>query len=69
MLKSVTPGQMAIKIVNDKLAEFMGEAEAPLAWNSSIRPNIIMMVGLHGGGKTTSSAKLAANIRQMEVTE
>ena len=64
VLKSVTPGQMAIKIVNDKLAEFMGEAEAPLAWNSSIRPNIIMMVGLHGGGKTTSSAKLAANIRK-----
>ena len=64
VLKSVTPGQMAIKIVNDKLAEFMGEAEAPLAWNSSIRPNVIMMVGLHGGGKTTSSAKLAANIRK-----
>lgn len=64
VLKSVTPGQMAIKIVNDKLAEFMGEAEAPLAWNPAIRPNIIMMVGLHGGGKTTSSAKLAANLKK-----
>ena len=64
VLKSVTPGQMAVKIVHDKLVEFMGEAEAPIAWNAAVRPNVILMVGLHGGGKTTTSAKLAALLKK-----
>ena len=64
VLKSVTPGQMAIKIVHDKLVEFMGEAESPIAWNPNARPNVIMMVGLHGGGKTTSCAKLAVQLQK-----
>ena len=64
VLKSVTPGQMAIKIVHDKLVEFMGEAESPIAWNPNARPNVIMLVGLHGGGKTTSCAKLAVQLKK-----
>ena len=57
VMKSVTPGQQAIKIVNDNLTELMGETDSPL--NLVKSPASIMMVGLHGGGKTTSSAKLA----------
>lgn len=64
VLKSVTPGQMAIKIVHDKLVEFMGEAESPVAWDPNARPNVIMLAGLHGGGKTTSCAKLAVQLRK-----
>ncbi len=58
VLKSVTPGQQVIKVVNDKLVELMGTNEAKLDLSKS--PSVIMMVGLHGSGKTTSSAKLAA---------
>lgn len=60
VLKSITPGQQVVKIVYDRLVELMGEAEAPL--NLSGSPAVIMMTGLHGSGKTTSSAKLAAAI-------
>ena len=62
VLKSVTPGQQLAKIVNDKLVELMGESEAPL--NLSGHPSVIMLVGLHGAGKTTSSAKLAAYLKK-----
>lgn len=61
--KSVTPGQQVIKIVNDKLTALMGEAAVPLELGKR-HPSVIMMVGLHGSGKTTSSAKLAAHIRK-----
>lgn len=64
VLKSITPGQQAIKIVNDKLAAFMGGEEASIAWKPDAKPNVIMFVGLHGGGKTTTSAKLAAYLKQ-----
>ena len=57
VLKSVTPGQQAIKIVYDKLVELMGESNVPL--NISGSPAIIMLCGLHGSGKTTTTAKLA----------
>jgi len=57
VIKSITPGQMAIKIVYDKLVELMGSGEAELI--SGEKPNVVMMVGLHGSGKTTTSAKLA----------
>ena len=61
VLRSVTPGQQAVKIVYDKMVEFMGEAEAPLA--SGGKPTVIMMVGLHGSGKTTTTAKLALQLK------
>ena len=57
VLKSVTPGQQTIKIVNDKLIELMGTSTAEL--NLSGHPTIIMLCGLHGSGKTTTCAKLA----------
>ena len=58
VLESLTPGQQVIKIVNDELCELLGKTNSriPLSPNP---PTIIMMVGLHGSGKTTTSAKLA----------
>jgi len=53
--KSVTPGQQVVKIINDELVRLLGEGTAEL---SADKPLTIMMVGLHGSGKTTSSAKL-----------
>jgi signal recognition particle subunit SRP54 len=62
VLASITPGQQVVKIVNDRLVELMGEAAVPLNLPSS--PSVIMMVGLHGSGKTTSAAKLALNLKK-----
>lgn len=56
VLKNVTPGQQIIKIISDELVELLGAESAELA---AKRPLKIMMVGLHGSGKTTSTAKLA----------
>jgi len=61
VVKSVTPGQQAVKIVHDKLVELMGSEQSAL--NSGASPNVIMMVGLHGSGKTTTSAKLARYLK------
>ena len=57
VLKSVTPGQQVIKIVNDALIEMLGQA-APLSFDA-VPPVAIMMVGLQGSGKTTSTGKLS----------
>ena len=57
VIKSVTPGQQVVKIVNDKLIELLGGGAAEL--NLSRRPTVIMLVGLHGSGKTTTAGKLA----------
>jgi signal recognition particle subunit SRP54 len=62
VIRSVTPAQQLTKIVNDRLVELMGEAEAPLSLKSS--PSVIMVVGLHGSGKTTSCAKLALKLKK-----
>ncbi len=63
VLDSITPGQQVVKIVNDVLSEFMGggQAKINLAANP---PTIIMLVGLHGSGKTTTSAKLAYTFKK-----
>jgi signal recognition particle subunit SRP54 len=58
VLKSLTPGQQVVKVVNEELTALMGGQESKLAVASK-PPTIIMMVGLQGAGKTTSSAKLA----------
>ncbi len=60
VIKSVTPGQMVVKIVNDCLIELLagGDELPPLKINVT-PPAVIMMVGLQGSGKTTSTAKLA----------
>ena len=59
VLKSVTPGQMIVKIVNDKLIRLLGSTHAQIK-SAGIPPTIIMIAGLQGSGKTTFSAKLAA---------
>ncbi len=58
IIKSVSPSQMIIKIVNDELTELLGSENNELNLNSS-PPILILMVGLQGSGKTTTSAKLA----------
>src|ERR1700760_2316976 len=57
VLQSVHPGQQIIKVIHDELVELLGSEDAGL--NLSGNPACVMMVGLHGSGKTTSSAKLA----------
>ncbi len=61
VLKSVTPGQQIVKIINDELVRLLGERETEL---STKRPLKIMMVGLQGGGKTTTSAKIAKFLKK-----
>ncbi len=56
--RSVTPGQQVVKIVNDALVELLGSEAAGLNIDVTL-PAVIMMVGLQGSGKTTTTAKLA----------
>ena len=57
VLQSIQPGQQIIKIIHDELVQLLGSSNAGLALSGN--PSCIMMVGLHGSGKTTSSGKLA----------
>jgi signal recognition particle subunit SRP54 len=57
VIQSVHPGQQMIKIIHDELVELLGSTNAELQLSGS--PQCILMCGLHGSGKTTSSAKLA----------
>ena len=61
VLKSVTPGQMVVKIVHDHLVELLGGTHAALRYGPP--PTVFLMVGLQGSGKTTTSAKLARRIQ------
>jgi signal recognition particle subunit SRP54 len=63
--RSITPGQQVIKIVHDNLVELLGGAAEPLAINVA-PPAVIMMLGLQGSGKTTTSAKLAKRLAETE---
>lgn len=63
VIRSVTPGQMVIKIVNDHLVEMLGGTVADLDLGAT-PPVVILMVGLQGSGKTTSSAKIAYRLSQ-----
>ncbi|MGB7934012.1 MAG: signal recognition particle protein [Gammaproteobacteria bacterium] len=63
VLKSLTPGQTLVKVVNDELTRVMGEANDALNLNVQ-PPAVILMAGLQGSGKTTSSAKLALWLRE-----
>lgn len=63
VLTSLTPAQNVIKIVLDELTELLGSTESKLVLTSRI-PNIIMLVGLQGSGKTTASAKLAYHFKK-----
>jgi signal recognition particle subunit SRP54 len=63
VIRSVTPGQMVIKIVNDHLIEMLGGSVADLDLNA-VPPVVILMVGLQGSGKTTTSAKIGYRLTQ-----
>ncbi len=62
VLQGIDPSQQLIKIVNDELVELLGKELKPL--NLSGHPSLIMMLGLQGSGKTTSSAKLAVKLKK-----
>jgi len=62
VLGSLTPGQQIVKIVRDELSAIMGEERSPLNLDRS--PSVLLMVGLQGSGKTTSSAKLAVRLQR-----
>ena len=64
VLKSVTPGQQVIKIVNDALVEMLGGDDVPGLDLAAAPPVVIMMVGLQGSGKTTTTAKLAKLLKE-----
>ncbi len=61
VIKSVTPGQQVIKIIHDELVRLLGEGSTEL---SPARPLKILMAGLHGSGKTTSTAKLGKLLKK-----
>jgi signal recognition particle subunit SRP54 len=63
VLKSLTPGQTVIAIVNEELINILGKEREPLALPDR-PPQIIMLVGLQGSGKTTHAAKLATLLRK-----
>lgn len=64
VLKSVTPGQQVVKIVNDALVEMLGGEETVGLDLNAAPPVVIMMVGLQGSGKTTTTAKLAKLLKE-----
>jgi len=63
VMKSLTPGQQVIKIVKDELTELMGGEQSPIQFAKK-PPTVIMMVGLQGAGKTTTTGKLANILRK-----
>lgn len=62
VLEGVDPSQQLIKIVHDELVNLLGKEQKPLDFSG--HPNLIMMLGLQGSGKTTSSAKLAVKLKK-----
>ncbi len=65
VLKGVSPGQQIVKIIHDELVRLLGEGDTAL---SAARPLRILMVGLHGSGKTTSTAKLGRLLKKRGYT-
>jgi signal recognition particle subunit SRP54 len=64
VLTGLKPGEQVVKIVHEELTELMGAGESKLAFGRP--PTVILMVGLQGSGKTTTSAKLALHLRKHE---
>jgi signal recognition particle subunit SRP54 len=62
VLASVQPGQLIVKIIHDELVTLLGDTNARLETGGN--PSCLMMVGLHGSGKTTSSGKLARLLKK-----
>ena len=63
VLEGLNPGQQVVKIVNDELVTLMGSTQSKLTFSSK-SPTIYMMVGLQGAGKTTTTGKLAGQLRK-----
>lgn len=62
VLRSVTPGQQFVKVVNDKLVEFLGDERQDLNLRGPDVVSVILFAGLQGSGKTTTAAKLARRL-------
>ncbi|HPG38013.1 MAG TPA: signal recognition particle protein [bacterium] len=63
VLKSITPGQLVVKIIHDELKKLMGDKDSRLNFSNRI-PGAIMLTGLQGSGKTTFAGKLALHLRK-----
>lgn len=63
VMESLTPGQQVVKIVNEELTKLMGEKEVKINF-ASTPPTVILMCGLQGAGKTTTTGKLAYNLKK-----
>ncbi len=66
VLRSVTPGQQVVKIVHDALVDMLGGEEDPALSFATTPPAVIMMIGLQGSGKTTSTAKIALRLQKRD---
>ena len=67
VVRSVTPGQMVVKIVHDHLVEVLGGNDVPTEFTLNAAPPVpVLMVGLQGSGKTTSTAKIALRLTQRD---
>lgn len=65
VIKSVSPAQQVVKIVHDALVELLGTANAPIAISAN-PPTVILMAGLQGSGKTTTTGKLAKRLKDLD---
>ncbi|HHT92383.1 MAG TPA: signal recognition particle protein [Clostridiaceae bacterium] len=63
VIQSLSPGQQIVKIINDELTELLGSKESKLDF-SKTPPNVILLCGLQGSGKTTASGKLALHLKK-----
>lgn len=64
VMQSLTPGQMVIKIVNEEMVSLMGSETTEIAFRKDGKPTVIMIVGLQGAGKTTTTAKIAGKLKE-----
>jgi len=64
VLESLSPGQQVVKIVNEELCDLLGKINSKIQLSPN-PPTILMMVGLHGSGKTTTAAKLARSFKKI----
>ena len=60
--KALKPSEQVVKIIHEELVDMLGEA-GRLSYSGSVKPHVIMLVGLQGSGKTTNAAKLALHLR------